>query len=257
MSDILGSSHLSDARTSGLPWQATMSRHYVSARQHAKWSPNDIGWTDGDLSAAWREWSWRVTSASVYAEQTGMIMAAKLSYEVDDLPARMCLATAASDEAKHIETFAKAAEILGGHVMPVREDTGAVYDQLIGLPDWMDRFVIHTLLESYAADEFLLIGRRLGMSFPGQCYRFVRRDEARHVAMGLDYLAFRLKDKAFRNTAERLPELQTIADRVGGVDDTFYQNLAKLVGQNAISVRQWFEHRHAVRLKQLQATTNA
>jgi hypothetical protein len=192
-----------------------------------------------------------MTSSSVYAEQTGMAVAASLLADVDDLGARFCLATAVSDEAKHTEVFLRAATILGGGVLPVKTNAEQAYRQLASLDDWMDRFVVHTMLEGFAMDEFALFMRALSSSPVEQVYAHVRSDERAHVAMGLDYLRLRLPDPAFGGTRDRFAELESFAFRVGGVNDTFFDYLAPVTGLSPEQFQARFLRRHRRRFQRV------
>jgi hypothetical protein len=72
---------------------------YNRARTAGTWSPANL--IPGDASLAGDQFTWEQASRHVYAEQTGLSMAAQLLAEVDDAPLRLLLATAVSDEAKH------------------------------------------------------------------------------------------------------------------------------------------------------------
>jgi hypothetical protein len=242
---------LAELRFGRMDCDTRSSRLYARARQRGGWQVGAVvaGLDRPGLDAEWAEWAWQLTSSSVYAEQTGLVVAASLLQDVDELTARMCLATAVSDEAKHVEVFATAAELLGGSVLPVRPAAETAYAELIALDDWMDRFVVHTMLEGFAMDEFALFMRALGDSAVEQVYAHVRRDEIAHVAMGLDYLTARLPDPAFAGTRERFDELEQFAFRVGGVDDAFFINLAPFAGRTPEDFRRAFVDRHRHRMR--------
>lgn len=83
-------------------------RLYEKARRAAKWNAaTDIPWQEsGTLPSRDQDRAWMRASQSVYAEQAGLLTAARLLRDTNDVAARMCMSTAVADEAKHAEVFA-------------------------------------------------------------------------------------------------------------------------------------------------------
>jgi hypothetical protein len=141
----------------------------------------------------------------VYAEQTGMLVAAMLVQEAPDAAVRLAMATATSDEAKHAEVFAGYATLIGGSIDEPTEAAEDLCASLKSIADPFGRFLTHTMLEWLALDEFALL-RQLFPDDPlDQIYHNVRSDEARHVAMGLEYL-YRAAETRSREELRQLCE---------------------------------------------------
>lgn len=135
-----------------------------------------------------------------------MVIAAMLVQETEDAATRLGLATATTDEAKHAEVFARYATLLGGEIKQPTETEDGLYRGLQAISDPYARFLTHTILEWMALDEFALLKKLFAHDPLGSIYAAVRRDEARHVAMGLQYL---YRESATRSAAE----LEMIAQR--------------------------------------------
>ncbi len=229
-------------------------RIYEKARRVAHWNPK----TDIDfdktliVSQDRQELAWRIASQSVYTEEVGMMAAARLLTEVDDLPIRYCLAVAVSDEAKHSEVFARYALVRGGTIAPDGEPVNNLFGQLESIRDPFARFVTHSMLEGLASDEFAL----LKIAFKGdvleEIYRYVSTDEARHVAIGLDYMSTVLRDSAFEEHAHSLKEYGRVALEISGLNNREAQVwLADLAGKDPDNVARWLLSRHRQRIDRL------
>lgn len=231
---------------------------YEKARHVAHWNPkDDIDYDKlSPLSLERQELAWRVASQGVYTEQVGMMVAAKLLNEVDDLAIRYCLATAVSDEAKHSEVFARYALIRGGNIDPVGEQVNTLFSELETIKDPFGRFVAHSLIEELAADEFAM----LRIAFKGdvleEIYSHVGADEARHTAIGMDYMSTVLRDSDFEKHACALKEYGQAALEISGANDyEMYVWLANLVNRTPDYVQRWMLSRHHKRISRLLVVT--
>jgi hypothetical protein len=224
---------------------------YEGARRVPQWNPKtDIDWNRRTiLPEHQHELVWWMASQGCYAEQTGLVMASKLLAEADDLPARLCLATAVSDEAKHAEVFARYALLLGNAISPPDTYVNEMFNSLNGISDFISLFLVHTLLEGLAADEFRLLIRAFEGDLFGTIHEYVLRDEARHVAMGLDYLAPRVT--AAVHDGWDLAKFEQQALTVSGVANSPFTTLASLTGDHPDNLRNWFLTRHKARMKRI------
>ena len=73
------------------------------------WEPDSVvDWsTPSTLEGEMLQRAWYITSQGSHAEQIGMLTAAQLMDQTDELGTRLCLATAVSDEAKHSNVLAR------------------------------------------------------------------------------------------------------------------------------------------------------
>ncbi|MEU9510237.1 ferritin-like domain-containing protein [Micromonospora sp. NPDC048170] len=134
------------------------------------------------------ELTWNLASGSVYAEQLGLEAASVIVTESPDATAKLIGATAVADEGRHSAVFAYYAEQIGGAVAPPPEPIDDLSRGLMAMADPADRALAHMLLEGFAADEFLWFVRGLRSTGLADVYRLVRRDESRHVGLGMNYL---------------------------------------------------------------------
>jgi hypothetical protein len=169
---------------------STSFRLYERARE-ATWSPKQVvGRTtrprssdDSDL-----EFRWSLASRHVHVEQTGMLVFGLLMQEAPDADVRLAMATIISDEAKHAEAFARYAVLLGGSIGGPPDDVEDLCGLLRSIPDPFARFLTVAMLEWFALDQLAMLRRLFAGDTLYEIYNHVRKDEARHVAMGLEHL---------------------------------------------------------------------
>ncbi|WKX73916.1 ferritin-like domain-containing protein [Streptomyces sp. XD-27] len=134
------------------------------------------------------ELSWRLACGSTYAEQVGLDVAASLLHTCPEADMKWVLATAVADEAKHSAAFHEYARSVADSVLEPSDAVDELSRDLMGMDDYTARFIAHTLAEGFAADEFHWFVQGLRRDGLGAVYRLVRRDENRHVALGMAYL---------------------------------------------------------------------
>lgn len=193
------------------------------------------------------EEAWYTASLSYFAEQAGLVAAAELAAETNDAGLRFGLATAVSDEARHADAFMTYAILRGGDLAPCSEKIYGLHEELSGL-SYLEKCLIHTLLEGFAADEFIILQRLFAGDPLAKLYNAVRRDELRHVAIGLDYLARAYSEpvnKEFWVSHARGCEARAI--HLAGVNSmaVFFENLLGMPPQDT---RDWFLKRNSARL---------
>ncbi|KPV45631.1 hypothetical protein [Alicyclobacillus ferrooxydans] len=222
---------------------------YEKARKAYDWNPkHDISWNDSwGFKDSELEFAWNLASQSVSAEEVGMLVAAKLLTEADDAPSRLCLATAVSDEAKHCEVFSRFALLCGGNIKPPDPARDDLLDTLLGLNP-TGRFLVHTLLEGLASDEFAMFRRAFQGTILDEIYQRVIQDESRHVAMGIEYLKWAVE----RMNDDEIQELREHSKRIydlTGIDQPGAFNwLGKLIGQSPDKIQKTFILRNRSRL---------
>lgn len=176
--------------------------------------------------------------------------AARLSELIDDRSARRLLAIQVAEEAKHSQAFEMYAVRVGGTLACRRQHAQSLLDSLAGVADAMRLFALHTFLESFAMDEFSMLARAFERDPLGRIYRYVRLDEAKHVFMGLHFLA-RWCASMQCDERESLSEwCQENCIRISGMNDDAYRALAKVSGAEASDVRSLFISRFTRRCRQ-------
>ncbi|WBB80753.1 ferritin-like domain-containing protein [Micromonospora sp. WMMD882] len=193
------------------------------------------------------ERAWRVASAGYYAEQAGLVAAATLAAETEDAPLRFSLALATADEARHADAFYRYAKAVGGEPADALDTMQPLDDGLTALP-YMGRALVHTMLEGLAADEFVLLGEVFAGDPLGRLYHHVRRDEIRHVAIGLNYLARATRTAQGRDAWQaHAQQWHDIGYGLTGLEQVAAA-LAEHTGRDAAAVQAWFLRRHRARL---------
>lgn len=220
---------------------------FRSALEQIPWDVGEILSRESTSDDPRAELGWRLASRSYYAEQAGLITAAALAAETDDVAYRFDMAAAAADEARHADAFLRYAEHVGGAAESCLQEMSGLDDLLSSLP-YLGKALAHTVLEGFAADEFLLLKHYFRGDHLADIYHFVRRDETRHVAVGVSYIARALRDDRVRDeyrahSAEWLANCRKYAD----VDDLGHV-IAGLTGQDPAVVARWFHARHHNRM---------
>lgn len=174
---------------------------YNAARQASSWECA-IDWNNLDhdkLPEHLQEFAWIVASGSAHVEQIGMLTAARLMMDCDDYLLRLNLARAVTDEARHTEAFARYAISIKGDSADCANAARPVEDELITQYSsdlFIYKFLVHSLLEAVAIEEFSMFEEIFSASRLSTIYKMVKIDEARHVAIGINYLAEQVKKDA-------------------------------------------------------------
>ncbi|MEW2626291.1 ferritin-like domain-containing protein [Streptomyces sp. NPDC048106] len=235
-----------------------LRRHFIrDAREHA-WEPEEAvraalaRHPDRAGRPEYSELAWLLASGSSYAEQVGMDVAAGLLHACPDADMKLVLATAVADEAKHSTVFHDYARAVAGAVNGPSDAAEELSRDLWSLDDHTARFLAHTLAEGFAADEFHWFVKGLRTEGLGELYRLVRRDESRHVALGMSYLAH----GAGRDRLRRLPaELLLLSERIV-LRNTDVDKVGSLIHRlvpevSAGRAAGWLRARHETRMRVL------
>jgi hypothetical protein len=114
---------------------------------------------------------------------------------------------------------------------------------------YLEKCLMHTMLEGFAADEFIVLKRVFAGDPLGDIIAAIRADEIRHVAIGLDYLRRACADPDGREQFEahgaawerRGLELNNLHEAV--------QGLAAAADEDPDQLESWFMRRHRARLR--------
>ncbi|MFD4656771.1 ferritin-like domain-containing protein [Kitasatospora sp. NPDC058444] len=239
-------------RTRGVP--DLHHRFIRDARSH-DWEPAEVvhrALRDRPGTAPPSELSWLIASGSTYAEQVGMDVAAGLLHACPEGDMKLVLATAVADEAKHSAVFHHYAHAVAGSVKDPGDAVDELSRDLWSLDDYTARFLAHTLAEGFAADEFRWFDEGLRGDGLGEVYRLVRRDESRHVALGMAYLTHGPgADRLRRLPAELLLAAEQVVLKHNDVDKLASLVHRLLPGTPAPLVAARLRARHATRMRVL------
>jgi hypothetical protein len=224
-------------------------RIFGLGRDNTPWRVEDVVASGSFTRDAKRsELAWKLASRGYYAEQAGLVAAATLAVQTEDTALRFSLATAVSDEARHADAFYRYASVVGGEPEECQEMVEPLDEGLTALP-YLGKALVHTMLEGFAADEFLLLREVFADDPLGRLYHHIRHDEVRHIAIGMNYLARESRTPAGREAWREHGE-----EWIGtGLALTGLAGVAKwlgaLTGREPAAVHDWFLHRHRIRLR--------
>lgn len=174
--------------------------------ERSPWEMGDFKWDSApSLNDDEMDIAEHLAGQGSYAEETGMLIAAKLVRCIEDRDARRLLGQQAGEEARHSEVFERYAQVRFGSRAPTTAAQPGV-DMLTRLEDIDDPFklfITHTLFEGFALDEFSFLMSDFQDELLSSIYKAVRSDEANHVSMGIAYLRRELP----RLTPSRAQEL--------------------------------------------------
>ncbi len=228
----------------------TRLRHYTRSRDVGTWNPErDIDWdVPSKLPMDLREAAYSLAGAGTFTEEIGLLTCSRLLSVIDDLPVRYCLAIQMADEAKHSEVFTRYLHQAGMEPPSPSEGVVKMLRDLDDIEDPTALFIVHTLLEGFALDQFSFLQDAFAGDPLAQIYGFVRQDEARHVAMGLEYLRFALHQNTSGEVFETLKWCEANIFAIGNLDPELVNWMAEMTRKPAPEIRNTFETRHQNRL---------
>lgn len=127
-------------------------------------------------------------SQQLHGEQGGLMTASQMVSEVPDMDGKFYAACQAIDEARHLEVFSAYVKKLGT-IQPITPALDSLLRSTFQADDWMFKAVSNQLvLEGLALYSFRDMRAVTSEPLFKQLLTYVIRDEARHVAFGLQYL---------------------------------------------------------------------
>lgn len=181
-----------------------------------------------------------------------MLAANRLLEWMPEATVRRVLAQQVEDESRHTEAFERYARAVGGSVAPPLSSTNQLLSGLYGVSDVHELFLIHTLLEALAVDQFRIYVEVFKGDPLSAIYARVRRDEARHVANGLRIIENFASHVSSIEFCARLTQLNQRTLDIAGVTDSGIEGLANVSGRSLEAVRNLMIGRHEERCRQLQ-----
>jgi hypothetical protein len=168
---------------------------YDKAMSNQSWE-YDIDWERDDslMPRDLFDFSIKLASQSIYAEQLGMVTSAKLLAECEYFSLRLSLATAVADESRHVNVFTKYIHKFHGSIPEPASHWNKVRDELDENKPFLYRFFVHTMLENQALEVFGLLRKIFQGYLISDIYGRVRQDESRHVALGINFLSSKAKE---------------------------------------------------------------
>ena len=145
--------------------------------------PEEQQWELTRRTAAFR------LSNFLHGEQGALMVAAQLVNAVPHTDAKFYAATQTMDEARHVEVFAKYIKKLD-EVRPIAPALKHLLDETLATDDWMKKLVgMQIVVEGLALYSFREMRNLTEEPLLKELLTYVARDESRHHAYGVQYIA--------------------------------------------------------------------
>lgn len=226
---------------------------YEASRAKSLWLPDrDIDWNKtSQLTDEKKELACQLANTGTYTEEIGLLVCSRLLMQIDDLPGRYALALQIADEAKHSEAFTRYAHRTSGSLPPPSHNVDKIRKDLEAIENPTALFFLHTLLEGTAFDQFSYIAPVFEGDPLGEIYKHVIRDEARHVAMGVDYLKFALHRDLSDEVIDTLKWCEANIFTIGFINPQLMSWLAEISGKPSSDINRMFKERHQSRIERI------
>jgi len=127
-------------------------------------------------------------SQFLHGEQGAMMVASQLVNCAPTHQAKLCAASQAFDEARHVEVFNQYLKRIGV-MYPVDKNLKKLLDGILTHPNWDIKFLgMQIIVEGLALAAFESLRNAAQDPLLKEILRLVKRDEARHVTFGVNYL---------------------------------------------------------------------
>jgi hypothetical protein len=183
-------------------WVAERDVDWERAIDHEKFATTPLGTAlPIERSSYWQslgaEKQWELTrrtagfrlSNFLHGEQGALMVAAQLVNAVPHTDAKFYAATQTMDEARHVEVFAKYLKKLD-EVRPIAPALKNILDATLQTDDWMKKLVgMQIVVEGLALYSFREMRNLTEEPLLKDLLTYVARDESRHHAYGVQYIA--------------------------------------------------------------------
>lgn len=183
-------------------WIAEREVDWSRAIDHQRFATTPLGTAiPVDQCSYWKslpeEQQWEVTrrtagfrlSNFLHGEQGALMVAAQLVNAVPHTDAKFYAATQTMDEARHVEVFAKYIKKLD-EVRPIAPALKHILDATLQTDDWMKKLVgMQIVVEGLALYSFREMRNLTEEPLLKDLLTYVARDESRHHAYGVQYVA--------------------------------------------------------------------
>ena len=183
-------------------WVAQRDIDWAQPIDHRKFATTPLGTAIPiEQSSYWKsldeEQVWKLTRATasfrlsnfLHGEQGALMVAAQLVNAVPHTDAKFYAATQTMDEARHVEVFAKYIKKLD-EVRPIAPGLKSVLDATLQTENWMEKLVgMQIVVEGLALYNFRDMRNLTEEPLLKHLLTYVARDESRHHAYGVQYVA--------------------------------------------------------------------
>jgi rubrerythrin len=183
-------------------WVAERAIDWQQPIDHRKFSTTPLGAAlPIEQTSYWKsldeEHTWKLTRATasfrlsnfLHGEQGALMVAAQLVNAVPHTDAKFYAATQTMDEARHVDVFSKYIKKLD-EVRPIAPALKHVLDGTLQTDDWMKKLVgMQIVVEGLALYSFREMRNLTEEPLLKHLLTYVARDESRHHAYGVQYVA--------------------------------------------------------------------
>ncbi len=175
-------------------YEQSFYKIYMSGKEDSLWDLR-INWQriiTEQMPDNLKRKAYELSILSSQVEQIGMFNAAELLKQCQNYNLQMAIAQTVMDEARHMEVFTKYAYLTSGVVpnkLPTDNELGNHFSLL---KSFDEIFLSHVYLENLALEQFFLYIEVFDSYLISDLYRGALSDEARHVALGVNYFRSKL-----------------------------------------------------------------
>jgi hypothetical protein len=196
-----------------LPWETPVDQEKMASRNAVARTGLSASALSGSPLERWsdRQWlafaietqNWTL-SQFLHGEQGGLLVASRLVETVPELDAKFYAAVQVADEARHVEAFARYLTVKLSGYYPVNSHLRAFMYDLLTESRWdMTYLGMQVMIEGLALAGFAFLYQQADEPLLRTLIRYVRADEARHVAYGVEALAETYPQLTAAELAER------------------------------------------------------
>jgi len=161
---------------------------------YAGWDSFEALTEEQQTSFAWHSHAWTI-SQFLHGEQGALLVASQLVSCAPTYDAKLYASSQTFDEARHVEVFGKYLREHVRIVYPVNRHLKALLDKILTDERWDLKFIgMQLIIESLALAAFNVQRAMSADPLLRDIIDLVVRDEARHVAFGVNYMEQFVKD---------------------------------------------------------------
>jgi 1,2-phenylacetyl-CoA epoxidase catalytic subunit len=226
-------------------------RNYRKGVASTHWSHAIRFETESKLPDWKRELAVAIATQACHAEHLGLCTASMLVLEAPTAEIRYAFASAAHDEATHSEILGRFAVACGGVLQEPNDHHAAMVLPLLDDElTYAERATLHCFLEGFALDQFKTFVIAFEGDALGDIYSWIRKDEARHVALGMLALDHTLRPRQRRQRFD-LARIDEMSRKLGNVNNDLFDWLATIEKKPKAVIRHRYIRNHAKRIKEI------
>jgi hypothetical protein len=178
--------------SANVPWAHwSRDQHFPSSRDSnplCGFAPYESLTEDRQRELSWWQHGLEL-SEILHGEQAALQISAQLVQLLPDMQAKLFASAQVSDEARHVEFFARYLRATVGNIHPPSDALHALIVGALKEPAWdLKLLTCQILIESLALAKFQELRRHCRAPALRYAIDFILRDEARHVRFGTQYL---------------------------------------------------------------------